>query len=368
MIPKQCLVCGAVAPLHAVHITPRTRGQRQHDFVYMCANCHAQLDRGTLRELEFEIVLADLMQASGRYTSVSVEPSLINARGERRRPDIVAQTGAKTLLIECKSAQTIGGGRLREAVAQLKEYGDESGARQLVLALPARLTQMEKASVEADGIQVWDLDSIASQFHDQLNGVTHPVLRPLLLAAAALGAPDAPISPEARLLGELRATKPGRESWGEFQKLVARVLERLFCPPLSAPIIETSDASRTNRRDIILPNYAETGFWRFVRERYDADYVAVDAKNYSDAVGKMEALQLLNYLKRHGAGLLGLIVTRQGPDEGCIVTMKEHWAQHQKLLVVLADEHIERMLRAREAGSPPEDVIRQAIEEFRLSI
>jgi hypothetical protein len=85
-------------------------------------------------------------------------------------------------------------------------------------------------------------------------------------------------------------------------------------PPLSTPIVELSDESGTNRRDIILPNYAERGFWSFVRERYCADFIVVDAKNHADCVGKTEALQVLNYLKAHGAGLLGLIVSRAGGD------------------------------------------------------
>jgi hypothetical protein len=48
------------------------------------------------------------------------------------------------------------------------------------------------------------------------------------------------------------------------------------------------------------------------------------AQNYSENVGKAEALQVLNYLKRHSAGHLGLIITRNGADDACMATISEH--------------------------------------------
>jgi hypothetical protein len=335
----------------------------------MCVNCHEQLDRGVLREFEFEIVLADLMAASDEYSHVKMEGALSTGGVDHGAPDIVAKSadGSVTYVVECRSAQTIGSSRLRAAIEQLKRYETSQEQRHLILAFPARLTTSQKELATSLGVDVWDLDEIAARFSAELEGVTHPVLRPLLLAAAALNRADAE-SPEGRLLRELRTLKPGRPAWSAFQKLVGRILERLFCPPLSSPILNLADAPDVNRRDIILPNYAQDGFWKFVRQRYAADYIVADAKNYSEEVRKPDALQVLNYLKRHGAGQLGLIVSRKGADDGCMATIREHWAHSEKLLIVLSDEHVERMLQAKEAGGPPEDVVRQWIEDFRLSM
>ena len=57
-----------------------------------------------------------------------------------------------------------------------------------------------------------------------------------------------------------------------------------------------------------------------------------------------------------------------GADASCLHTIREHWANEGKLIVVLSDDHIERMLGAKEAGGPPKDVLRQWIEDFRLAI
>ena len=313
--------------------------------------------------------MADLMAASRDFTDVRLEGALGSVKVGRGRADIVARSadGTRTFVVECKSALTIGTLRLQDALDQLKQYKDTYGTSQLVLALPARLTTQQKALAFGLGIEVWDLDAIVIRFRDEIDGVTHPVLRPLLLAVAALSQTGSE-SPETHLLNELRLLEPGRAKWSAYQKLTSRILERLFCPPLSSPIPNLADEPDVNRRDIILPNYAEQGFWMFVRERYAADFIIADAKNYSENVGKTEALQVLNYLKRHGAGHLGLIITRNGADDACMATIREQWAQSQKMLVVLSDDHVERMLQAKEAGGPPEDIIRQWIEDFRLSM
>ena len=138
---------------------------------------------------------------------------------------------------------------------------------------------------------------------------------------------------------------------------------------LNKPISELSDKPKVNRRDFILPNYAESGFWAFLRAKYQADYIVVDAKNYSKRVGKSEILQIANYLKPHGAGLFGLICSRHGGDEsGCEHTLREQWLVHQKLILVLNDEDLSAMLRVKSEGRGAEEILATKIEAFRLSM
>lgn len=131
---------------------------------------------------------------------------------------------------------------------------------------------------------------------------------------------------------------------------------------------ENSDYLKTNRRDFILSNYAKDGFWEFLRSNYKADYIVVDAKNYSNKIKKDEVLQIANYLKPHGAGMFGMIFTRKGGDSrGCETTLREQWILHGKLILVLDDEDVENMLVASSTGTTT-DIIGQKIEKFRLSM
>lgn len=106
-----------------------------------------------------------------------------------------------------------------------------------------------------------------------------------------------------------------------------------------------------------------------MRERYSADYIVVDAKNYSKKVGKKDVLQVANYLKEFGAGLFGIIITRHGGDmAGCESTLREQWVLNRKLILVLNDEDLIAMLRAKADNLEPETVLIQRIEQFRLSM
>ncbi len=94
----------------------------------------------------------------------------------------------------------------------------------------------------------------------------------------------------------------------------------------------------------------------------------MDAKNYTKKVTKKEVLQIANYLKVHGAGLFGIIISRNGGNTGCYYTCREVWAMDKKLIIVLTDEDIIKMIIAKAANNDPEEIIRQKIEEFRLSM
>ena len=174
---------------------------------------------------------------------------------------------------------------------------------------------------------------------------------------------------EQALISSLASCNPGKADWNVYQTLVGDILECIFTPPLGKPIPELSDKVRANRRDFIMPGYTEKGFWAFMREKYEADYIVIDAKNYSRKVRKSDVLQIANYLKTHGAGLFGMIISRKGGDaSGCEHTLREQWLVHRKLILVLDDDDVREMLTAKSDGRAPEEILGQKIEHFRLSM
>lgn len=365
---KRCPVCGASGvPLERVHIVPVSKGgsSTPDNFIFLCANCHAQVDRGEIREFEFVSTLLELMRSSGRFGNLSEEAKL----DDRVRVDISAfeKDGGRRLLIECKSSSVINSHRSREFADRLQAFRAIIPDAEIILAVPTRLDPRARSIFAQTDISVWDLDEIARLFRDHLGEVKNPVLRAMLLGVSALDDSGTPLSAEARLIDELTAMPPGREAWSPYQRLIARILERLFVPPLSSPLSDHSDEDRRNRRDIVLPNYSESGFWAFMRSRYAADFIVVDAKNYTEEIGKEEAMQILHYLKEDGAGMFGILISRKGSSEACQHVLTTHWIRHGKLVISLSDEEVIQMLRLKEAGATPETVIRQAIEDFRLS-
>lgn len=278
----------------------------------------------------------------------------------------LAVWGTSVELIEVRVVSPQTRRRLYDVVSQLKVYGEKfeqtRGTRPtLALFIPGPLSQQNAAFLAENNValldKTWLLREAAS-------------VGLLAEATALLGDPDEDL---ARLLhppfvGELLGIPPGQNEWRLYQRLCSDILDHLFNPPLNKALRENENASRVNRRDIVMPNYATVGFWHFLRQHYRADYIVIDAKNYTGEVGKEEILQLANYLSRHGTGLFGMIVTRHGDDEAARHTRREHWLMHDKLILVLNDEDLIQMLTTQLAGEPPETLIQQKIEDFRLAV
>jgi hypothetical protein len=317
------------------------------------------------KELGFIHWLAELLRTHPDFSDVALEPMLPSV-DRPARADIIAEHSTRgkreTLIIECKNTPVLLGDAITNAIAQLRRYGALRPGSKLVLALPSRLTEDDAARVVAAGIDLWDIDAIRRIFAEQIRTSASA-------AAKILRASDRVSRTSQEILAkQLKECVPGRVQWSLYQRLIGRALEELFCPPLQAPISESADEPGINRRDFVLANFAEAGFWQYMRMRYNADYVVVDAKNYRGKVKKRDVLHVAHYLKRQGAGLFGIIFSRNGGDRSAKLTARDYWIQDGKLVVILDDSHLEAMLVAKSAAGDPTFVLAAEIQQFRLSI
>jgi HNH endonuclease len=368
-----CSICGKFLLLETVnieHIKPVSLGGKAEldNLKIVCTECN--LAFRDIREYEFVDYLVRLLKMNSTFSSVQqdVAFNIGQSIATKARIDIFASERRSNdwseVYIECKSQRGFSVRRLEDTLAQLATYQKLVEGKRLALAFPGTIPETATKTIEAQGIEVWDIPFLSQRFENEIPHIEHPILQPILLVTISKKRK----TPEEILIQELEVCRPGKEDWSKYQKLVGKILERLFCPPLSTPISERSDSEQVNRRDYILPNYAESGFWHFLRTTYQADYIIVDAKNYKNDVEKKEALQIANYLKPHGAGLFGLIFCRSSIDNGCECTLREQWTMHKKLIIVVSDSDVKQMLLNKSSNGPPEEIIKQKIEDFRLSM
>lgn len=358
---EQCFICGTSQPLELAHLTPMSRGGDDsiENMRLICPNCHHIMDTRSFREFEFEKYLSELIKLNKDFSDTATE-KIIGA-DRRKRIDIYTKTKTDELYIEVKALSFLDSRGIKEVIRQLDLYKQDAGKGKLVLAFPGVLTEDATIYFSKGNIQVWDIPYIAERFKNEIPKVSHPIFQ-------ALFGKHSKKQLEKGLIEKLEKTKSGKTEWNIYQKLLNEILARLFCPPLSNPIYELSDEFKINRRDFIMPNYCDSGFWAYIRNMYNADFIVIDAKNYTKKVQKKDVLQICNYLKSHGAGLFGIIITRNGGDTSCLHTIKEMWAMQKKLIIILTDEDIKQMLNLKAVGNNPEDIIKQKIEQFRLSL
>ena len=256
---------------------------------------------------EFEKYILEIIDKSGNFRNTKSE--VIIGKDRKHIADVVTERKAddkwEKLIIEIKYISGLTMERVKSVIARFNSIDQIISGTKFVLLFPGKLADDASQLLKQNKIEIWDAEYLASNFSEEILHTKHPVFQSLLTNKQIK-------SNELVLIDRLKLCTPGKNDWSKYQKLVGEILTTLFYPQLELPLSENSDALKVNRRDYILPNYCETGFWAFLRSRYCADYIVVDAKNYNQKVTKKEILQIANYLKLHGTGLFGIIISRNG--------------------------------------------------------
>ncbi len=268
-------------------------------------------------------------------------------------------------LVEVKTTAPLTAERVQTAIQQLSEHrpGTPDDVS-LVFIVPEAVQDAYRKAFERAAIMLWDSTRLAEMFQNQLQLIWGTPLYRILIRTT----PVAPIADTLtkRLAGipEGRGKAAGQAAWSKFERLCADIFGYLFVPPLSKPILERKDFFGVSRRDIILANFADDGFWLFMQQEYRAHYMVIDANKESHEIGENEVLQLANYLRDFGDGAFGIFCCRTTPGAGAIASRREQWVAHRKLILFLTDDDLIQMLTLKKNDQEPEQVIRQKVEDF----
>ncbi len=281
-------------------------------------------------------------------------------------PDIVfyrhTKTGKEIVFAEVKIARLFTESRVLQCIQRLHSYLKKEPTAKLAFVTPGDLPRNYVKLIQENHIELWDRAYIAKEFSVQIQSTQPASFKNFFQLEPEEDKFDL-------LIRRLRGCPAGTSDWGKYQSLVGEVLETICCPPLKPPMPQKNDGAKKNRRDYILANYSrEKDTWEFLRDRYDADYIVVDAKNSGKCITKQDVLQIANYLKRNGTGLFGIIIARKGTNSTSDYAIREMWLYEHKMIVVLNDDDLEQMILARKNGADPAELILKKIEYFRLSI
>jgi hypothetical protein len=370
----KCFYCGINFPIEQLdieHLMPRslTSDDSVSNKVLSCRVCNLKrADSLPFQEQELSTFIVELLNNHPDFRNVNQD--LLISKSQHYRGDIVVERNIKgewhKTIIEVKSFPTFTDKRLNDIISQLSAYKKHfENDIKLVLAFPGTLPIADNSLLKKEKIEVWSRSFIAKTFKEQIENSNHLLFQKLFYHQAIVGG----VSYSRILIRDLKNIKKGREDWSRYQRHVRKILDYLFGKTLSSPINESSDKFGINRRDYILRNYCENGFWKYLREKYQADFIVIDAKNYVGKIKKNQILQIANYLKQHGTGLFAIIITRNNEeDTGSYFTRREKWITENKMIIILDDNDLEKMILANSNSNSAEEIIKQRIEDFRLEI
>ena len=356
----QCAHCGTPLVRESIvidHIFPQSHGGADHidNLRLLCRDCNSKLSNHThFSEHAFKEYLQHFLAQDPRFENVCEDMEIETPNGQKMILDLTFTRNhhgiEEMFAVEVKEMSAATDRRITSAIQQVAYYKKACPNVHFILAVPTLLAADYCHRIEDSGITLWDSKTLRL-------GIPDTVL-------PTCTAPDQ----YDELIAKLNRCQPGYENWQVYQRLVGEILSAVFCPPLDSISEQNPDANYANRRDFILPNYAEHGYWMYLRERYRAEFIVVDAKNSAREIGKDDILQVAHYLKEKGVGLFGLIFSRYGGDESSEIHLRDIWQSENKMIVVLRDNDVEQMLLSKQRGNDPSRIIIEKIQEFRQRI
>jgi hypothetical protein len=173
-------------------------------------------------------------------------------------------------------------------------------------------------------------------------------------------------------LEHLKESLPaGAEHFREFEHQVRVTFNFLFRGDLG----EGRAQSRTEPedegleiRDLVFGNVASSGFWKDLKNKYEASEIVVDAKN-KELLTRDDLRQLYCYLKP-ALGFWGFMVTRSEQPKWVHAfnrTLFKNFTQSRGLLILCVDD-LRRMVTIKNLGRNPSAYLQERMSEFLRSI
>jgi hypothetical protein len=258
-----------------------------------------------------------------------------------------------------------------KAIAELNKYYNQQ--MQTIAAFGARLSEITQSLQLKPIFESYQY--LQPQFEMARNAARLMLIStPLYFPSQEFKVLEKPIkiskrSPAMKLIERLRACQKGKDGWTEFQILCKEILAYLFVPPLLEPVEQERTETGLHVRDLIMDvPYALTGFWGYIRDKFDSSALVVECKNYSTPVEGNQIVISSKYLGRNRLGRFGIVLSRSDPAESAYKETRRLWNEDEKMVLCLKDDHLIKMLQLKEITKKPEIVIDHVIHAFLRSL
>mgnify|MGYP003642331571 CR=1 FL=1 len=170
------------------------------------------------------------------------------------------------------------------------------------------------------------------------------------------------------LCNRLKETKRGKQAWSDYERLCIDVLKYLFPNDLQGwhPQKRTDDG--VSRYDFVCRVRPMTEFWSFLVDHLNSRYIIFEFKNYVGKIKQGQVLTTEKYLLERGLRKVAIILTREGADKNAFKMMQGAMREHGKLMLVVDDVILCKMLHMKERGEDPTDCLFELTDDFLLSL
>ncbi len=158
---------------------------------------------------------------------------------------------------------------------------------------------------------------------------------------------------------------PG-DAWRDHEIDIAQILKYVFSPALGSQYLQARTLDGTERRDVVMVNQSEVGFFAWARIKHGVDYVVFEVKNVNET--KPEHLHQTAAYCWRALGRLGFVVARTHPGETWDRHAAAQWHRHETVVLLLCDNDLQRMVEMKAFGEDPICIVRELYDRLILSL
>ncbi|HOI75916.1 MAG TPA: restriction endonuclease [Syntrophales bacterium] len=324
------------------------------------------MDYSSLTGQEFELLCERLLKVSGYKIQ----------RQEARSKDVgvdfvLKEENGALWVVEVKhfNRPRVGTPLLRQAVAQLRATREFLSADKALLIISMTLPeQLKDELTQRDKISVWDARELRYliESHPEIERDFMALIEAKRTARRGIDETDLLDERARELISNLESLPPGRLNWREFEEICVEILNYSLIPPFGVPIIQSRSEDGLDIRDAVYPIGSEITFWDDLKRICMTRFAVAEFKNHSESITQKEVESVQQYLYRKAMRMFGIVCSRKEPSESAIRARRRAWVETDKLIVLLSDEDLKDLIRARSFGENPAAVIDAQLEEFFL--
>lgn len=301
---------------------------------------------------------------------------------QNRAVDFVATLQGEKIVAEAKlyRSATVPISILERAAQRLLLMKQEFRAKRALLLATIQGPQVPKFLGQGQsGIELWDLDKLireASADQELFSEFT-AFLREAEIGFAGTEPPAANIAkvlvegfPESlkpqgeQLIRNLDSIKAGIAGSRKFEAWCKEAIAYLFGDQLGKLLAQRRIGGGIHRPDLISRIMPSHDFWKTLSHDFRTRYVVFEFKNYGQRISQDQVFLTEKYLYTSALRCFAIIIARSGAHRNAIRSAKGILRDSGKLILLTTADEVKRMLRAKDMGDDPNDLLRDAVDHL----
>lgn len=154
----------------------------------------------------------------------------------------------------------------------------------------------------------------------------------------------------------------------EYEDLCQRIFTYVFDPTLYGFKKQARTYDGANRYDFICRIKSGQPFWDTLRADFHTKALLFECKNYDEKITADQVYSTERYLFSGALRTVCFLISRLGPDEGCIRAAQGAMRESGKLILLLSNLDLIELIKLKPDDDGPEDYLDEKIWNFIISL